>query len=402
MSDGDESEQREPHVSARPGPLAGIRVFDVTMFMAGPWATMMLGSLGAEVLHVEQPDVAWGQLNAGTPPLINGTASGYIAWNMNKRGVFLNFKDAGDLEFAYELISTCDVFVSNMRPLERMGLGYDKLRSINERLVYCHGTGYGKVGPRAGEWGSDASMQAFSGFWSTQGARGGDPEIYRHATQLDAVTGNLLAQAALLGLHARRRTGRGQCIDVSMVDAAATLQTPRLAEHLAGTVHRPQGSSAFSTAPDRAFRCQDGRWVGISVSSEHEWRQLCGALKEDDLVADERFSSNAARVAHREALEDRLADSFATMPLAYWELALSRARVPFGAMLRWEELRHHAQVLDNDYLVEIETDAWGTVWTGGPPWRLSRTPARMAGPAIPGIDTWALKDELQRAGLREQ
>ena len=146
MTDAGDPVSPKTHSDARALPLAGIRVFDVTMFMAGPWASMLLGSLGAEVLHVEQPDVDWSQLNAGTPPLINGTASGYIAWNMNKRGVFIDLKDPDDLEFAYELIKTSDVFLTNMRPLERMGLGYEKLKSINPGLVYCHGTGYGRVG----------------------------------------------------------------------------------------------------------------------------------------------------------------------------------------------------------------------------------------------------------------
>lgn len=391
-----------PKASGDSGPLAGIRVFDVTMFMAGPWASMLLGSLGAEVLHVEQPNVDWGQLNAGTPPLINGTASGYIAWNMNKRGVFIDFKDEDDLEFAYRLIETCDVFLSNIRPLERMGLGYEKLRSINPRLVYCDGTGFGRVGPRAGDWGSDASMQAFTGFWSTQGARGAPAEIYRHATQLDAATGNMLVQGALLGLFARKRTGRGQYVDVSMVDASATTQTPRLAEHLAGVTHHPRGSSAFATAPDRAFRCQDGQWIGVSVSSEEEWAKLCAALGYPTLGADERFGSNAARVEHRQELEGHLAEAFAKMPRPYWELILSRAGVPWGAPLSWEELRYHVQVLDNEYLVEVDTEAWGTVWTGGPPWRFSRTPATMSGPAVPGIDTWLLKEELERADQGER
>jgi crotonobetainyl-CoA:carnitine CoA-transferase CaiB-like acyl-CoA transferase len=384
------------HASAPSGPLNGIRIFDVTMFMAGPWATMVLGSLGAEVLHVEQPDIDWSQLNAGAPPSINGTASGYIAWNMNKRGVAIDFKNDDDLQFAYELIETSDVFVSNMRPLERLGLGYEKLKEINPRLVYCRATGYGTSGPRADERGNDARMQAVTGFWSTQGARNGEYEAYRHSTQLDAVTGNLLAQAVMLGLHARKRTGAGQYIEVTMLDASATLQLPRIVEHFAGAVHPPQGSSAFGTAPDRAFQCEDGQWIGISVTCERDWGRLCDAIGQPELVADARFVTNAARVDHREELEDLLMACFASKPRAYWELMLSRADVPWGAPSRWEELRHHVQVLDNNYLVEVDTEAWGKVWTGGPPWRFSSTPAHMSGPPLPGIDTWLLKDELEQ------
>lgn len=385
-----------------PGPLDGVRVFDVTMYMAGPWASQVLGSLGAEVLHVERPDADWSTLNAGAPPMINGTASGYIAWNMNKRGVSVDFKEPEDLQFAYDLIATSDVFMSNMRPLDRMGLGYEKLREINPRLVYCHATGYGLGGPRGEDRATDAIMQTFAGVWSAQGSRGGQGEFYRHATQIDATTGNLLAQAAILGLHARKRTGEGQFIEVSMVDAATTMQLPRLAEHLAGMPHHPQGSSAFATAPDRAFTCEDGRWVGVSVTSDAEWSRFCEALGQPELAADERFSHNAARVEHRDALEELLAGEFASKPRAYWELTLTRADVPWGAPLLWEHLRDHLAVRDNDYLVEVPTDAWGTVWTGGPPWRFSSTPARSFGPPIPGIDTDGLHEELERAEADER
>jgi crotonobetainyl-CoA:carnitine CoA-transferase CaiB-like acyl-CoA transferase len=377
-------------------PLDGIRVFDLTMYMAGPWGSMLLGSLGAEVLHVEQPDVDWSTLNAGAPPLIRGTASGYVAWNMNKRGLSLDLKRPADLQFAYDLIETCDVFTTNMRPLDRLGMSYEKLHEINPRLVYCHATGFGRSGPRGAERCTDAIMQGFAGGWSTQGVRDGQGEFYRHATQIDATTGNLLVQGVLLGLLARKRTGEGQFVEVTMVDAAATMQLPRLAEHLSGTQHHPQGSSAHATAPDRAFLCEDGLWIGVSVTSPDEWRRLCDAVGKPDLATDERFVTNVERVEHRGELEELLAACFAGQPRAYWQLMLDRARVPWGAPLRWEHLRHHAQVLDNDYLVEVETDAWGTVWTGGPPWRFSRTPAHMSGPPIPGIHTEQYREELER------
>jgi crotonobetainyl-CoA:carnitine CoA-transferase CaiB-like acyl-CoA transferase len=238
-------------------------------------------------------------------------------------------------------------------------------------------------------------MQAVTGLWSTQGARGGAYEGYRHATQIDAVTGNLLAEAALLGLYQRKRTGEGQYIEVTMLDAGATLQLPRIVEHFAGVDHQPQGSSAFGTAPDRAFCCEDAQWLGVSVTSEEKWRRLCGAVDRPDLEDDARFVTNRARVAHRDELEGILADVFSTKPRSYWELTLTRADVPWGARSRWEELRYHQQVLANDYLLEVDADPWGHVWTGGPPWRFSRTPAHVAGPPIPGIDTWVIKDELE-------
>lgn len=385
-----------PPASRQRRPLDGVRIFDLTIFMVGPWASMLLGALGAEVLHVEQPDIDWKDLSAGVPPTINGTSIGYLTWNMNKRGLFLNLKAEEDREFAYRLIETCDVFLCNMRTgvPERLGMGYDRLSSINPRLVYVRGTGYGPNGPRAGDRAADNIIQTLTGFWSTQGRRGTRGEAYRHYTQLDAITGNTMAQAVLLGLYARRRTGTGQLIDVTMFDAAATLQAPRLAEYFAGFGHEPMGSSSFSTAPDRAFCCEDDRWIGVSVTSEAEWVSLCDATDQRELATDPRYRSNRDRVANREALEAHLIPIFAGRPQSYWAHTLAGAGVPFGTPLGWETLRNHRQVLDNGYLVEVDTPAWGRVWTGGPPWHFSKTPARMGPPPIPGDDTFALQSEL--------
>src|SRR5262249_52049062 len=155
-------------------PLDGVRIFDLTIFMVGPWASMLLGAMGAEVLHVEQPDIDWKDLSAGVPPTINGTSIGYITWNMNKRGLFLDLKVEEDREFAYRLIETCDVFLCNMRTgvPERLGMGYDHLSTLNPGLVYVRGTGFGPTGPRADDRAADMVIQSLTGFWSTQGRRG--------------------------------------------------------------------------------------------------------------------------------------------------------------------------------------------------------------------------------------
>lgn len=167
-------------------PLDGIRILDLTIFMVGPWASMLLGALGAEVLHVEQPDIDWKDLSAGVPPSIGGTSVGYITWNMNKRGVFLDLKSESDRRFAYRLIQSCDVFLCNMRPgvPERLGMGYERLRSLNPRLLYVRGTGFGATGPRASDRATDNVIQALSGGWSAQGSRRAGPE------RLTAITPN--------------------------------------------------------------------------------------------------------------------------------------------------------------------------------------------------------------------
>lgn len=381
-----------------PGPLHGIRIFDMTTAMNGPWAAMLLGSMGADVLHIVQPNVDWSRLAGGPPPTINGTSSCYIAWNMNKRGVFIDLKDPDGQAFARDLIATCDVFMNNMRSgvAERLGLSYDALCEVRPDIVYVAATGFGKTGPMSHMPALDTSIQSLSGFTSVTGARGGQGEINRHTTQLDATTSNVMVQAVLLALYSRKRTGKGQFIDITMLEASATLQSPRLSEFFAGYQHRPQASSSYVTAPDRAFRCADRKWIGVSVTAEEEWLQFCQATCTPELLDDPRFRANALRVEHREELEALLEPVFAAKPQAYWILRFGKAGVACGGPISWEELRYHAQSRDNDYLIEVETPVWGTVWMGGPPWRFSKTPARVFSAPIPGNDTYDLIDEIQQ------
>jgi crotonobetainyl-CoA:carnitine CoA-transferase CaiB-like acyl-CoA transferase len=208
------------------------------------------------------------------------------------------------------------------------------------------------------------------------------------------MTGNLMVQAVLMALYSRKRTGRGQLIDVTMLDAAATWQLPRLIEHFDGLSHEPRGSSSFLTAPNRAFLCEDGRWIGVSVTSESEWNRFCQVMDLEGLLSDERLADNSARMANRVSLEEILDPLFAARPQSYWILHLRRADLPFGVPMDWDTIRYHQQAIENEYIVEVDTSVWGSVWTGGPPWRFSKTPARMVSAPIPGNDTFDLKAEI--------
>jgi crotonobetainyl-CoA:carnitine CoA-transferase CaiB-like acyl-CoA transferase len=245
--------------------------------------------------------------------------------------------------------------------------------------------------------GADGQMQYFSGFWSTNGAKGGEREIYRHFTQMDGSTGNYAAQAILMGLLARKRTGRGQRIEVSMLRATTALQTARIGEYLAtGEVAEPLGSAAFATAPDEAFLCEDSLYVGISVTNERDWRALCRAIDREDLLSDSRFATNVDRVANRDELSTILGLAFRARPQYHWMMLLTRAGVPCGYPMRFEELRYHPQVTENSYIIETDTSAWGRLYTGGPPWHFSETPARWSGTPLPGEHTGEVLDELQQ------
>ena len=381
------------------GPLEGIRVFDLTLWMVGPWCTMQLGGMGADIIHIEQPGVLWSSLGAGVPPTIDGTSIGYITWNMNKRGLFMDLKSTEDRATAYELIKSCDVFAINMRTgvADRLGLGYEAVSAINPAIVYCSITGWGESGPMITRPGADVQAQYFSGFWSTNGARGGEREVYRHFTQIDATTGNYAAQAILMALLARKRTGRGQRVEMNMLQAASALQTPRIAEYLAtNEVARPLGSAAYATAPDQAFLCEDQRYLGVSVTGEDEWGAFCAVIEQPELADDPRFRTNVERVRHRDELAAALEPVFRAKPQFYWMMKLTHARIPCGYPMRFEELRYHPQVTENGYIQEVETSAWGPVYTGGPPWHFSKTPGQWTGTPMPGEHTGDILAELQQ------
>ncbi len=379
------------------GPLEGIRVFDFTLLMVGPWSTMNLGALGADVIHIERPGIEDSALGGGVPPSINGTSVGHITWNMNKRQLFLDVKAEHDLETAHKLIATCDVFVNNMRPgvADRVGLGYDALREINPRLVYCAISGWGASGPLADRTATDPQLQAFTGFAGNSGAPGGRPETYRHFTQLDATTGNYATMAILMALLARERTGRGQRIDLTMVQAATAVQASRIGEYLATGEQPPLlGSATSSAGPSEAFRTEDGTFLGVQATTLSQWRSLCDVLRLESLACDARFSTLEGRVLGREEISGHLRSVFATKPARWWRLQLAKAGVPCARVMRFEELIHHPQVTVNRYIEPIDTESYGRVYATGLPWAFSRTPASILPTAPAGKHTIEILDEL--------
>lgn len=369
------------------GPLDGIKVFDLTVWMVGPWASMQLGSLGADIIHIEQPGVPLSKLGAGVPPTINGTSVGYVTWNMNKRSLAIDLKSEEGRQVAYEVIKSCDVFLINMRPgvANRLGVDYKKVTEINPEIVYCSLTGWGDNGPMAQSPGADGQIQGYSGFWSINGKQDADGEFYRHYAQLDAATGNYATQAILMGLLAKRRTGKGQYIEVPMIKAAIALQSMPIFDFLQSKeLPKPLGNRSRWCAPDQAFICEDEQYIGVSVTNEKEWESFCNEIDRLDLLTDERFQTNKLRIMNVDSLSQLLGPILKTKPLSYWMMAFTRAGVPCGYSLRFDHLRHHQQVLANNYIVEVETEEWGHLYTGGPPWHFSRTPAGWRRPPLPG------------------
>ncbi len=381
-----------------PGPLDGVRVFDLTLFMVGPWAGMQLGAMGADVIHAEEPGSIHGS-RIWVPPSMKGTSVGYIVWNLNKRGMLLDLKQEQDRNIAYRIVETSDVFLENMRPgaVERLGMGYEKLAALNDRLVYVSGSGFGRKGPMAGMPGNDTVAQCVGASCSVNGQPGEPFELYRHHTQMDATTGNYMVQAALLGLLARDTTGRGQRIDVSMLGASTALQATRMAEYFATGEDPPRlGSASATTAPHQAFRCQDGQYVAVGVIEEAQWGPFCEEVGLPDLAADPRFDCNRRRVESRTDLVALLEPVFLTKPCYHWVTRLTRRGVPAGPFHHWDELRHHAQVTENQQVLQLPTP-WGEVYAGGPPWKFSETPTRVFSSPEPGQHMAEVLEEIDAA-----
>ncbi len=377
-----------------PGILDGIRVFDLTLAAVGPWASKLLGELGADVIKVEAPE---GELSHVIPPPIKGTAVLYISANFNKRHTVLDLKQEGDRAIALKMIEKSDIFIQNMRPgaVERLGLGYDVVSQVNPRIVYVAASAYGRTGPMAKEAGIDPNLQAFSGWCSVTGQPGGQGEMFRHLAHLDITTSTMIVEAVLQALLARERTGKGQKIEIEMLAGALSLQSSRLAEYFAtGEQPRPMGSATTTTVPHQAFLCQDRQYLAVGVVQEEQWPRFCRAIKREELVTDPRFATNPDRVNNRAALIPLLEACFLTKPVAWWVIRLTKEQVPNSRIMDFEALRYHPQVLQNEQIVELPTPHWGTLQVDGLPWTFSQTPA---GPIRPG----GLKGEHTEEVLRE-
>jgi crotonobetainyl-CoA:carnitine CoA-transferase CaiB-like acyl-CoA transferase len=377
-----------------PGILDGIRVFDLTIAAVGPWASKLLGEMGADVIKVEAPE---GELSHVIPPPIKGTAVLYISANFNKRHIVLDLKQEGDRATALKIIEKSDIFIQNMRPgaVERLGLGYDVVSQVNPRIIYVAASAYGRTGPMAKEAGIDPNLQAFSGWCSITGQPGGQGEMFRHLAHLDINTSSMIVEAVLQGLLAREKTGKGQKIEIEMLAAALSLQTSRVAEYFAtGEQPQPRGSATTTTVPHQAFLCEDQKYIAVGVVQEDQWPRFCRALKLEDLVNDPRFATNPKRVEHRAALLPLLEERFRTKPVAWWVIRLTKEQVPNSRIMDFEALRYHPQVLQNDQIIELQTPHWGALSVDGIPWKFSKTPA---GPIRPG----GLKGEHTEEVLRE-
>ncbi|WP_328449437.1 CaiB/BaiF CoA transferase family protein [Amycolatopsis sp. NBC_00438] len=356
-------------------PLDGIKVVDLSRILAGPYCTQYLGEMGADVVKVEPPGHGddtrgWG------PPFVGEEAVYYLAANRNKRGIVLDLKSDRGRDALRRLVAGADVLVENFRPgtLEKWGIGYAALAAVNPRLIHVSITGFGQTGPYRDRAGYDLVAQALGGVMSLTGEPGGPPaKVGLPVADLNAGTWAIIA--VLMALQARHTTGRGQYLDVSLLDSQLAWHTYAAGAHFYDTPRpRRMGSAHPSIVPYQAYHVSDG-WLIIAVGSEKLWHAFCGVLGLD-IASDPRFSSNAARAAHRDALNALLEPVLRTRAAADWLKAFDTAGIPAAPINQIDDVYADPWTAARDQVVRLPHPTVGTYVGTGFPVKASDTPAR--------------------------
>jgi crotonobetainyl-CoA:carnitine CoA-transferase CaiB-like acyl-CoA transferase len=375
-------------------PLSDITVVEVGSFIAAPYAAMQLADLGARVVKVETPGT--GDFVRGNAPFVGGESSSFLRLNRNKESVELDLKSEEGRAAFHELVGRADVLVENLRPgaMRRMGLGYDDLAAENPRLVYASASGWGQDGPLAHLPGLDIMAQARSGLMSVTGFPDAGPAKVG-VPVCDLMCAMYVALGVTAALRERDRSGRGQYLDVSLVEAGTSLAVWEAGRYFGdGSVPSPQGSAHQSQAPYQAVVSADG-YVTVGANTPGLWLKFCAALGLDHMPEDERFADNSGRMAHRDALIAEIEAVTSTLPTARVIELLEEAGVPCAPIQTYDQVFSDPALEARDFFWDAEHPALGPVRQLGSPMRFSRTPVRRgnAGPPL-GSSTDAVLAEL--------
>jgi crotonobetainyl-CoA:carnitine CoA-transferase CaiB-like acyl-CoA transferase len=362
-------------------PLEDVKILDLSHALAGPFCSMLLGDFGAQIVKVEVPEVgdiarAWG------PPFYNTEAAYFVSLHRNKKSIEIDLKKDAGKDLFFRLVEVFDVVVENFRvgTLQKLGINYEKAHARNPGIVYCSVSGFGQTGPYRDRAALDLIVQAESGMISITGEPGGRG-VRAGVSVADMTAGLYAAFGIMNALRVKEKTGKGQYVDVSMLEGQLGLLQGTIGAYLAdGTVPEPMGTAYKALLPYQTFQTKTND-LALAVGSDRLWRIFCPIMGLQDLMDDPRFATNAARVQNRVELIAKLQDVFLTKPYEEWEALLLRHGIPVGAINTIAQVVEHPQVQARGMITESDHPVAGRVKIVGVPLKLSETPGSVREPA---------------------
>ena len=354
-------------------PLENIKVLDLTRVLAGPYATMILGDLGADIIKVEMPVTGDDARHFG--PYMNDESAYFMSLNRNKRSITLNLKSEKGKAVLLEMIMKVDVLVENFRPgtMEKLGLGYDVLSKLNPKLIYAASSGYGHTGPYSKRAAYDAVVQAMGGLMSITGPEGGPPT--RVGTSVGDITAGLFTTIGILAaVNSRNETGKGQKVDVAMLDCQVAILENAISRYVVtGEIPAPGGNKHPSIVPFEPFETVNGQ-IMVAAGNDTLWANFCSAIDTVPLCKDERFATNPLRDKNYKELRPLLGEAMNRKTTEEWQDILDDAGVPNGPINTIDKVVTDPQVLAREMIVEIDHPIEGKLKVPGIPIKLSDTP----------------------------
>lgn len=373
--------------------LSGIRVVDLSQVMAGPYCSMLLADMGADVIKVEPVQ---GEGTRLWPPYQTGESGAFMAINRNKRGITLNLKTEEGKKVFYDLIKTADVLVENFRPgvVKRLGVDYETISSINPKIVYCSISGFGQTGPYSSRGGYDLIAQGMTGIMSVTGEPNRDP-VKCGLPIIDLGTAMFSAYGILSALYARTHSNEGQFIDASLYDTGIALSVWESTQYwYTGDTPVPTGSGHRLSAPYQAFKASDGHFT-VGADAPHHWIIFCEIIERPEMLTDERFKDNESRIENLEIFVEMIEEKTIAQTRSYWIDKFEEVGIPAGPINTYPESLNDPHTIARDMICELNHPVAGSIKALGVPVKLSKTPGvvRKAAPLL-GEDTVNILSEL--------